>query len=155
MTGVTLPTIVEEVVCRISVTGATITSTVTFRYDPADPWAVTLTIRDSEGVKVWWVARELFRDGLRTRVGVGDIRVRPHRARSGAWLALDMSSPDGAAIVAVPADAVAGFVHRMSDLVPFGDEGRHLDVGAALAAQPATFWLFRRGSVNEFGWWTP
>lgn len=101
-------------------------------YNPDDPYAVTLdltAIREAahEGSEpvVWTFAREILVPGnipdLDT-AEVQDVQVW----RSGAWLVVSLSTPDGTGMIRFPAQAVARFVHRTMAAVPLGRESRHM-----------------------------
>jgi hypothetical protein len=45
---------------------------VQMRYDPADPLAVTLTVKGPHGQDTWVFGRDLLADGLRSMVPVGE-----------------------------------------------------------------------------------
>lgn len=90
-------------------------------YDPDDPWAVTLTA----GGQVWLFARDLLASGCNEPAGDGDVRVRPDTGGVFGHIVIALSSPDGAAEVAVPRGTVESFLDSAEALVPAGDE--HID----------------------------
>ena len=95
---------------------------VTFRYDPRDPYAVTLLIPVRRGRLVEWVfARELLADG---RLGIegpgGDVTVAP--AADPDEVLIDLCSPGGHAALWVPDEDVLRFLTATYELVPAGTE---------------------------------
>lgn len=84
------------------------------RWDPADPWAVTL---DFPQVRRWLFGWELLLDatGLAGRAGDGDVRIR----RATAHLhELDLASPDGTCTLRVDALDLDAFVQRVARRQP-------------------------------------
>lgn len=99
-------------------------------YDASDPYAVRATFLAGDDAVEWVFARELLASGSVQPIGDGDVRVWP----SGPEVVLiSLASPDGRAVLAAPRAAVSGFVTRTYELVPAGDESRHVDVGAAIS----------------------
>ena len=106
-----------------------------FGYDPADPYAVTLTFHTAGGEIPWRFARELLVHGLITPTGDGDVHVWPcldNQARS--VVIIELCSPDGEALVQARTVDVTAFVEEMVAAVPQGAEGGYLDVDGAIAA---------------------
>lgn len=104
-------------------------------YDPACPYAVEATFSVGERVVSWVFARELLAAGQFEPVGRGDVHVRPDLDDAGhAAVLLELRSPDGVALVELPAREVRPFVATTADVVAPGTEFRHLDVDAALRA---------------------
>jgi len=70
------------------------------RYDPADPYAVSMAFL-KDGVEVVWVfARGLLLRGVYEPVGVGDVQVFPSVDADGhAVVALVLRAPTGSALV--------------------------------------------------------
>ncbi len=95
--------------------------TVTFQYDPADPFAVTLLL-ESRGKRVKWMfARELLADG---RLGIegpgGDVTVSP--AADPRKVLIDLCSPSGHSVLWIDDKAVLEFLTATYELVPAGTE---------------------------------
>jgi len=109
------------------------------RYDPADPYAVHVVFHpDAEspgcGDPVSWsFARDLLVSGLTEATGMGDVRVWPWSTPHGEVVALALSSPDGNALFEVPRSILVRFLRRTFTAVPRGEEGRYLDVDAAVS----------------------
>ena len=103
------------------------------RYDVEDPFAVRGDFALDEQVVSWVFARSLLRGGLYEPTGDGDVRVRPWVDSDGrSVILIELSSPDGSAILSAPAEGVAAFVRRTEGLVPSGCESAHIDLDAAL-----------------------
>jgi hypothetical protein len=100
-----------------------------FGFDPAEPFAVTITFRSPAGDLPWTFSRDLLMTGLRTANGMGDVRVWPSRDEHGAPIVMiEFTSPDGHLLTQVPAAEVADFVARTVAHVPPGAESEHLDI---------------------------
>jgi hypothetical protein len=87
-------------------------------YDSADPWAVRLMVAGRE----WLFARDLLASGCYEPTGDGDVQVRPDTGGDLSRLVIALSSPDGAAEVAVPRGDVEAFLDIAEALVPAGYE---------------------------------
>ena len=111
------------------------------RYDSADPFAVRGDFCLDEQVVRWVFARSLLRTGLYEPTGAGDVRVRPWLDTEGrAVMHIELSSPDGSAVLQARARDVATFLRRTEGLVPPGCESAHVDLDGALSQlldQPA------------------
>lgn len=108
---------------------------VSFRYVPADPYAVHLLFHaDSAGGEMvnWAFARDLLVTGLEEPAGVGDVRVWPWVTPRGDFVALALSTPDGDALFEVPRSMLVRFLRRTYVVVPRGKEAEHLDVDTAV-----------------------
>src|SRR5829696_9252621 len=104
------------------------------RYDPDDPYAVHLSFPTSPGRDPieWIFARSLVVDGLSVPAGDGDVRIWPSPEDLGGPVYVELCSPYGRALFAVPRPVLADFVHRCHALVPAGSEGSFLDLDAEL-----------------------
>lgn len=106
-----------------------------FRYDPADPYAVQVCLRTEPEPVSWSFARELLLTGLDQPAGIGDVRVWPSpwlTARAEAMV-LWFSSPEGRARFEVRRKVIVKFLRRCYALVPRGQEARCQDVDTAVA----------------------
>jgi hypothetical protein len=105
-------------------------------YDPACPYEVRLAETGSDAGEVVF-ARDLLLDALDGNpAGEGRVRARLRRFRGARHSMLELAVPaadGGDLIFAICDDAVAEFVRDTTDLVPAGDEWRHVDVDAAVA----------------------
>ncbi len=125
--------VVDEVDLKLVVPGdAGLLLTATLRYEIADPYAVEATFRAGEESISWVLGRDLLSDGLHSECGEGDVRVWPTLDGETPVVMLQLSSPDGCALLAADAEGLQGFLQRTYDAVPLGYEGDHVDVDAAL-----------------------
>ena len=108
------------------------------RYDPADPFAVSLAIGTECGEPVVWTfARDLLAAGMGAPAGEGDITIEPDHAAS-----LDTTervvritlATDCLATMVVPADPITEFLLETFALVPTGSELDRVDIDAEIAA---------------------
>lgn len=126
--------VVDEVDLRLVVPGDEgLLLTATLRYDPCDPYAVEATFRARDESISWVLGRDLLSEGLLAACGEGDVRVWPTVDERRAVVVLQLSSPDGSALLIADADSLERFLRRTYAAVPLGDEGEHLDVDTALA----------------------
>lgn len=128
------PAVVEKLRLELVVPGQPgLPMTADLRYDTADPYAVHATFR-AEGSEVTWVlARELLMTGLRASCGEGDVIVRPAEDDSRDSVVIQLSSPDGVAVLLADGAGLRGFLLRTCDHVPPGTESRFLDIDLKLA----------------------
>ena len=104
---------------------------VTLSFDPADPWAVTLTLYSGPAPVRWTFGRELVVEGLHEPVGEGDVLVWPSLDDAGrSSVAIELRSPEGTFAGQLPTREVAPFVRDMLAAVPAGSETAHLDIEA-------------------------
>ncbi|MFF7359617.1 SsgA family sporulation/cell division regulator [Streptomyces sp. NPDC008125] len=104
------------------------------RYEPTDPYAVRLSLGvPTLGPVVWVFARELLSEGLRRPSGMGDVMVFPRHRCLPDTMRIVLRSREGAAMVEIPASAVARFLKDSYELVPPGAEGAYMDVDSGIA----------------------
>ena len=104
------------------------------RYDPADPFAVSLAIGIEGGAAVVWTfARDLLADGLCRPSGDGDIQVEPITTEDGREVDITLTT-DCRATLSAPRDTVVAVLVEVFSAVPVGTELDHLDIDAELAA---------------------
>jgi len=104
-------------------------------YDPRDPFAVTVVFLTGSAAVRWTFGRELLMAGLHEPTGDGDVHVWPCLDSDGhAVVIIELCSPDGEALVQARTGDLTTFVSRMTKAVAPGDEPRHLDIDATLAA---------------------
>jgi hypothetical protein len=108
---------------------------VSMTYDPADPYAVHAVFRSSDEVS-WVFARELLEAGIDHPAGEGDVRVWSITGGEGlpSIVYIELASPDGRALIEVPAGALAGFLAQTEAIVPSGTESSRLDIDETLEA---------------------
>jgi len=96
-------------------------------FDLSDPYAVAMHLEARSGPVIWTFARELLAEGLYSPCGSGDVQVWPCLSNSGdAVVIIELSSPDGLALLQAPSRAVHDFVARTQEVVPQGAETTHL-----------------------------
>lgn len=110
-------------------------------YHAADPFAVTMAIQTrSERWVEWLLGRDLLVAGLRGPVGLGDVRLRPERTAEWDIVLIEITSPDGHAVLEVDRDLLERFVIATLEAVPIGAELRAVDLDAEIArAIPSCF----------------
>jgi len=105
-----------------------------FRYSVADGYAVTATFSTLTQSVSWTFARSLLDQGRHHPAGEGDIVVRPALDDQGrAAVGIELSSPDGHAVLRTSAAEVSRFLQMTHELVPAGEEMAGVDVDAAIA----------------------
>jgi hypothetical protein len=105
----------------------------TFRHEPTDPYAVRVGLHLDECLVEWFMGRELLQAGLEDVAGIGDVCVHPGVDEHGrAVVHLELSSPDGAAVLMMPARELEQFLADSYRSVPAGAEIDFLDIDAAL-----------------------
>lgn len=119
--------------CAPSAGDRLITATLIYQCD--DPLAARMSFPASatlDGSDVTWTfARDLLAAGLRMPSGEGDVHVWPYGLRR---TMIELSSPEGIALLQLDSEDVRDFLTRSYAAVPPGDEHRHLDLEADLAA---------------------
>lgn len=119
----------------IDPTGAVTPIEAELQYDAADPYAVTTVFMTGATRVRWTFGRDLLASGLYEPSGDGDVHVWPCLDSDGlAVVIIELSSPDGEALVQARTGDLSSFVERMSKAVEPGTESDHVDVDAALAA---------------------
>ncbi len=103
-------------------------------FDANDPYAVVMHLEARSGTVVWTFARELLAEGLYSPSGNGDVQVWPCLSNAGdAVVIIELSSPDGSALLQAPSRAVHDFVSRTYAAVPEGEETGHLAMDAMIS----------------------
>jgi len=119
----------EVVMQSLDLAGGTHRLDADFGYDPADPYAVTVTFRTEYGDVAWTFARELLVDGLTTPTGDGDVHVWPCLDADGSPVVMvELVSDDGELMAQAPLWTVQRFVSRTLAAVPVGTEGDRMDL---------------------------
>jgi len=102
-------------------------------FDPADPYAVAMHLAARSGTVTWTFARELLAEGLYEEVGNGDVLVWPFLSSAGnAVVIIELSSPDGDALLEAPSREVHDFLASTFEIVPAGAESTHLALDALI-----------------------
>ena len=98
-------------------------------YDPADPFAVTVTFVTVEGDVVWTFARDLLARGLTGPAGEGDVHIWPCvDADGGATVIIELCSPDGELVAQARTRDIYQFLGRSLAAVPAGTETDRIDL---------------------------
>ena len=108
------------------------------RYDPADPFAVSLAIGTECGDPVVWTfARDLLSAGIGSPQGEGDITIEPDYANdldSDERMLRITLATDCLATMITPAATVVEFLVETFTVVPTGSELDRVDFDAEIAA---------------------
>jgi hypothetical protein len=108
---------------------------VEFRYDPHDPYAVSLSFVTADPSVRWTFGRDLLMEGMYEPAGDGDVHVFPSVEGSGvAVVLMELVGPEGEALVKARTRDVEPFVDDMCALVPPSTESVHLLVDEAIEA---------------------
>ena len=103
-------------------------------FNPADPYAVSMNLQARSGTVTWTFARDLLAQGIYSPSGDGDVQVWPCLSGSGdAVVIIELSSPDGTALLQAPSRTVHDFVARTLDVVPSGEESAHLSLDSLIS----------------------
>jgi hypothetical protein len=104
------------------------------RYDPSDPFAVTLAIGTECGEPVVWTfARDLLADGVKAPSGEGDVTVEPASDLDSRELRITLAT-DCLATMLASRDRVVEFLVESYTVVASGAEYDAIDFDAELAA---------------------
>jgi hypothetical protein len=120
-------------------------------YSGKDPYAVRMAFHVGTDEPVEWIfARDLLAAGIESRQGEGDVHVWPSpvsvaetgdldligaaepQETQGKVLNIELSSPFGQAHFEAPAEAMSAFLQRTYQIVPAGQERRHIDIETEL-----------------------
>lgn len=119
----------------IDATGTATPIDAELQYDPHDPYAVTTVFITGRSHVRWTFGRELLAAGLHEPSGDGDVHVWPCLDAEGrAVVIIELSSPDGEALVQARTGDLSAFVERMNRAVAPGSESEHLDLDATITA---------------------
>jgi hypothetical protein len=98
------------------------------RYDPADPFAVSLRLSHGTQDVVWTFARDVLSGGLYEPTGDGDVHVWPCLSSDGTSVVMiELCSPDGELLVEAPSRTVSAFLDEVEHAVPSGTERMDVD----------------------------
>lgn len=105
------------------------------RYDPSDPYAVTVAFLMGGAEVAWLFGRDLLMRGVSEPVGEGDVQVSPSVDSDGrAVVRLVLHSPSGQALVEARSSDVLAFLAHTTRVVWPGTERDHLSPDDAIAA---------------------
>lgn len=117
----------DEVALRLMVPGDdTLALHARLRYAPSDPYAVEATFTAGEESIAWVLSRELLSAGLHAECGEGDVRAWPESIDGADLVMIQLRSAQGHATLGAQSRALESFLARTYELVPVGQEGRHL-----------------------------
>jgi Streptomyces sporulation and cell division protein, SsgA len=117
----------------IDASGTATTVEADLRYDIADPFAVTACFSTGDSKVLWVFGRDLLNEGRYEPTGDGDVHVWPClSARGEAVTIIELSSPDGEALLQARTLDVNEFLRHTEDLVPLGGESELIDFDAAV-----------------------
>jgi hypothetical protein len=103
------------------------------RYDKSDPYAVAACFLAGESQVQWVFARDLLKRGIHQPTGDGDVHIWPCLDTLGhAATIIELSSPDGEALIQARTDELYDFLAEAEALVRSGTEADHVDVDSAL-----------------------
>src|ERR1700740_171211 len=145
-------TISAELGLRLVVPQQTIVPLVaSMYYSGSGPYAVRMAFHVGTDEPVEWIfARDLLAAGTEARQGDGDVQVWPSSVcvaetsdldligaadpeeTLGKVLNIELSSPFGQAHFEAPAEAMSAFLQRTYQIVPAGQESRHIDIETEL-----------------------
>lgn len=109
------------------------------RYDTREPLAVTMRFLAPTGDVVWMFSRELLAGGLIEPTGDGDVHVWPSYDHNNEPVTvMELSSPDGSALVQIAESSVLSFFDETALLVPLGAERVDTQIDETIAAILAT-----------------
>ena len=121
-------TVSSSVELHLVTSGSPVPVSAVLSYDPADPFAVNVSLRTDGGPAVDWV---VARD-LPVPTGDGDIGVWPSTSHGTSVVCLSLCSPDGQALLFGAHADVSEFVHRTFAEVPAGTEADLIDLDALI-----------------------
>ncbi|GJF33986.1 hypothetical protein KNE206_66860 [Kitasatospora sp. NE20-6] len=99
-----------------------------FRFDPAAPMIVSVTLAPARGPSVLWrIGRELLHQGLFEESGEGHVQVRPAPGQEGGIAFLLLASRQSSAVLELPVPALAEWLEGTYEIVPAQTEGESLD----------------------------
>lgn len=104
-----------------------------FCYDPAEPYAVTITFHDQVVAARPELARSSLARGITEPVGGGRLSLWPSLTSEGrAIVVMSASSPDGDLVCEIRTNQLHRFLTRTFTLVPVGTESDHLDLDSVV-----------------------
>ncbi|MFF8918038.1 SsgA family sporulation/cell division regulator [Streptomyces sp. NPDC015032] len=101
-----------------------ILGTASLHYSQQDPYAVRVTFRFSTGDDpvVWYIGRDLLRDGLVRLTGEGDVQISPDP--ESAAISIRLKVDDGSAALTAQRRPVESFLRQTAEAVPYGRESK-------------------------------
>lgn len=119
-----LPTIVRESVdFELIVSGdKTVGIPALFDYAAHEPFSVRASFQTSDGSVEWVISRDLLSQGIREPAGDGDVSVWVEGDGDASVYCLQLTSPNGQALMEAPLHQVRSFLNRTFEVVPSGSE---------------------------------
>lgn len=103
-------------------------------YDVSDPYAVAANFTVAGATVRWVFARSLLATGVYEPTGEGDVQVWPClNVRGQAVTVIQLSSPEGEALMQARSNEVCEFLRRTEGLVALGAEATYVDIDDAIA----------------------
>jgi hypothetical protein len=126
-------TVTASITLAVTTADATAEVAGELRYDPSDPFAVTLVVcPELESAVEWVFARELLSQGVAEPAGQGDVTIEPAARDQQRMLQITLAT-DKVASLLTPMDRIVEFLVETYALVPSGCELEMVDVDAAIA----------------------
>ncbi|MFE7439645.1 SsgA family sporulation/cell division regulator [Streptomyces chartreusis] len=114
--------------------GRTIPVSAYFSYRSWDPYCIHVSFYNEGQTPVSWAfARDLLAEGMVRASGLGDVRIRPGDGEQSGLLCLELSSPEGHALLTMPVDVLIPWLGQTYHLVPVGFEDTSLDLDGELS----------------------
>ncbi|MGP4085151.1 SsgA family sporulation/cell division regulator [Streptomyces sp. KR55] len=105
-----------------------------FHYDGADPYSVCVIFNAHTDMTVEWTfGRELLLSGQRGLSGAGDVQIWPSEIHGSGVVFISLRSGAEMDVVAAPAKVIDAFLERTLELVPLGEEERHLGIDSPVS----------------------
>lgn len=127
--------VTREVILELTGPHGSVPVEAELRYDPRDPYAVTVAFLVGAAPVTWVFGRELLMRGVSEPAGEGDVLVSPSLDPEGrAVIVLVLRSTSGEAVVQLEAQDVLAFLVRSTRVVWPGTESEHVCADEAIAA---------------------
>lgn len=134
MTG-SLPTIIRnEIPMNLIVSGDKIVKIdTTFDYAAHEPFSVRASFITVDGAIEWVLSRDLLAQALTEPAGDGDVSAWVEGTGSTAVFCLQLTSPNGQALLETDASLIQDFLDRSYLTVPAGAESNMLNMDSLIA----------------------
>ncbi|MFD7401946.1 SsgA family sporulation/cell division regulator [Streptomyces sp. NPDC059866] len=105
-----------------------------FHYDSVDPYSVCVIFNAHTDMTVEWrFGRELLLSGQKQLSGAGDVQIWPSEIHGSGVVFISLRSGAEMDVVAAPAKVIDAFLERILELVPLGEEERHLGIDSPVS----------------------
>ncbi|MFC8448192.1 SsgA family sporulation/cell division regulator [Kitasatospora sp. NPDC057223] len=106
-----------------------------FRFDPATPMIVSMTLVPARGPSVVWrIGRGLLHQGFFEESGEGYVQVWPVPGQEGVTVRLLLESRQSSAVLELPVPALAHWIESTYEIVPAHAEGESLNWDGFISA---------------------